>query len=126
MPLWQSALIIIGVILLLFMVLKLFKVSFKIIWKLLLNALIGGVVPATELDYATEFDDYILALRVVDSLDEAIEHIQKYTTGHSEAILTNDYTNAQAFTARVDAAAVYITAGLLCGMVSVWLEKREK
>lgn len=63
-------------------------------------ALIGGVVPATELDYATEFDDYILALRVVDSLDEAIEHIQKYTTGHSEAILTNDYTNAQAFTAR--------------------------
>ena len=73
-------------------------------------ALIGGVVPATELDYATEFDDYILALRVVDSLDEAIEHIQKYTTGHSEAILTNDYTNAQAFTARVDAAAVYINA----------------
>ena len=110
MPLWQSALIIIGVILLLFVVLKLFKVSFKIIWKLLLNALIGGVVPATELDYATEFDDYILALRVVDSLDEAIEHIQKYTTGHSEAILTNDYTNAQAFTARVDAAAVYINA----------------
>ena len=73
-------------------------------------ALIGGVVPATELDYAPEFDDYILALRVVDSLDEAIEHIQKYTTGHSEAILTNDYTNAQAFTARVDAAAVYINA----------------
>ena len=67
-------------------------------------------MPATELDYATEFDDYILALRVVDSLDEAIEHIQKYTTGHSEAILTNDYTNAQAFTARVDAAAVYINA----------------
>ena len=73
-------------------------------------ALIGGVVPATELDYATEFDDYLRALRVVDSLDEAIEHIQKYTTGHSEAILTNDYTNAQAFTARVDAAAVYINA----------------
>ncbi|WP_195276994.1 glutamate-5-semialdehyde dehydrogenase [Anaerotruncus rubiinfantis] len=73
-------------------------------------ALIPGVVPASEEDYATEYDDYILALRVVDTLDEAIEHIQAYSTGHSEAILTNDYRNAQAFTARIDSAAVYVNA----------------
>ncbi len=73
-------------------------------------ALIPGVVPAAEEDYDTEFDDYILALRVVDSLDEAIEHIQRYTTGHSEAILTETYSHAQEFTSRIDAAAVYVNA----------------
>ncbi len=73
-------------------------------------ALIPGVVPATEQDYATEFDDYILALRVVDNLEEAIDHIQTYTTGHSEAILTNNVANAQTFVDRIDAAAVYVNA----------------
>ncbi len=73
-------------------------------------ALLPGVLPATAQDYATEFDDYILALRVVDSLEEAIEHIRTYTTGHSEAILTNDLANAQAFVDRIDAAAVYVNA----------------
>ena len=73
-------------------------------------ALLPGVLPATDQDYATEFDDYILALRVVDSLEEAIEHIRTYTTGHSEAILTNDLANAQAFVDRIDAAAVYVNA----------------
>lgn len=72
--------------------------------------LIAGVVPATEEDYAQEFDDYILAVRVVDCLDTAIEHIQTYTTGHSEAILTNSFVNAQAFTARLDSAAIYVNA----------------
>ena len=73
-------------------------------------ALIPDVIPATEEDYATEYDDYILALRVVDSLEDAIVHIQSYSTGHSEAILTNNYRNAQEFTARIDSAAVYVNA----------------
>ena len=73
-------------------------------------ALIPDVVLATEEDYATEYDDYILALRVVDSLDEAIAHIQTYSTGHSEAIITRDYENANAFTSRIDSAAVYVNA----------------
>lgn len=73
-------------------------------------ALIPTAKPATDEDYATEFDDYILALRVVDSMDDAITHIQTYTTGHSEAILTNDYANARAFTVRIDSAAVYVNA----------------
>lgn len=66
------------------------------------------VIPAEEDDWATEFSDYILAVRVVDSLDEAIEHISKYSSGHSEAIVTKDYNNARVFTSRVDAAAVYV------------------
>lgn len=73
-------------------------------------ALIPDVVPASQDDYATEYDDYILALRVVDSLGEAVEHIQTYSTGHSEAILTNDYRNAQEFVTRIDCAAVYVNA----------------
>lgn len=73
-------------------------------------AVIPNVVPVTQEDYATEYDDYILALRVVDTLDEAIEHIQTYSTGHSEAILTNDYHNAQEFITRIDSAAVYVNA----------------
>ena len=66
------------------------------------------VIPAVEDDWATEFSDYILAVRVVDSLDEAIEHISKYSSGHSEAIVTNNYGHARQFTSRVDAAAVYV------------------
>ncbi len=73
-------------------------------------SLIPNVSPATDEDYATEYDDYILALRVVDSLDEAIDHIQRYSTGHSEAILTNDLSHAQEFTSRLDSAAVYVNA----------------
>lgn len=73
-------------------------------------ALLPGIRPAADEDYATEFDDYILAVRVVDSLDDAIAHIQQYSTGHSEAIVTNDYHSAQRFTAEIDAAAVYVNA----------------
>ncbi|MDR1057965.1 MAG: glutamate-5-semialdehyde dehydrogenase [Treponema sp.] len=65
---------------------------------------------AAEEDWAAEFLDYILAVKVVDSLDEAIAHITRYGTRHSEAILTNDLKNAETFAARIDAACVYINA----------------
>ena len=68
------------------------------------------VVPATEEDYRIEFLDYIIAVKVVDSLDDAIAHIQKYSTGHSECIVTSDYNSANEFTARIDSAAVYVNA----------------
>ena len=68
------------------------------------------VVPATEEDYRVEFLDYIIAVKVVDSLDDAIAHIQKYSTGHSECIVTSDYNSANEFTARIDSAAVYVNA----------------
>lgn len=66
--------------------------------------------PATEEDWGTEYLDYILSIKVVYSVDEAIEHINRYNTGHSEAIITNSYENAQKFLDEVDAAAVYVNA----------------
>ncbi len=72
--------------------------------------IIPEALKATEADYETEFDDYILAVKVVGSLDEAIEHIRKYTTGHSEAIMTEHYGNAARFCRELDAAAVYVNA----------------
>ena len=73
------------------------------------RAILGeSVVPATELDWDTEYGDYILAVKVVSSLSEATEHIAKYSTGHSECIVTKDYKNAKIFTATVDSAAVYV------------------
>ncbi len=69
-----------------------------------------SVVPADESDWETEYNDYILAVKVVDSLEEAVEHIAKYSTGHSECIVTKDYRNAKKFTALVDSAAVYVNA----------------
>ena len=68
----------------------------------------SNVVPADEDDYATEFLDYILAVRVVDDLLQAISHIQKYSTGHSECIVTDSVFAAQEFQKRVDAACVYV------------------
>ena len=65
---------------------------------------------ATDEDYDTEYDDFILAVKVVGSVDEAIEHINRYNTGHSEAIITNDVNNAERFQKYVDAAAVYVNA----------------
>lgn len=62
----------------------------------------------SQADYATEFIDLILAIRVVADLDEALEHIGQYGSGHSEAIVTKDYANAQRFLQAVDAAAVYV------------------
>lgn len=66
------------------------------------------VVPATTQDYATEFLDYIISIRVVSDVTEAIEHIAEYSTGHSECIVTNSLINAQAFQNQVDSAAVYV------------------
>lgn len=66
--------------------------------------------PAAEEDWGTEYLDYVLSLKLVDSLDEAIAHINHYNTGHSEAIVTSDYFNAQRFLNEVDAAAVYVNA----------------
>lgn len=70
----------------------------------------GGIVPATEEDWGTEYLDYILSVRTVTDIDEAIRHINTYNTGHSEAIITRDYHNAQRFLNEVDAAAVYVNA----------------
>ena len=66
--------------------------------------------PATEEDYYTEYLDYILAVRVVGGIDEAISHISKYGSMHSEAIVTGDYNASQRFLDEVDAAAVYVNA----------------
>jgi glutamate-5-semialdehyde dehydrogenase len=66
--------------------------------------------PAGERDFDTEFLDYILAVKIVDSVEEAVAHIAAHSTGHSEAILTEDETAARYFTRRVDAAAVYVNA----------------
>lgn len=66
--------------------------------------------PASEEDWGTEYLDYILSLKLVDGLDEAVRHINQYNTGHSEAIITQDYENAQRFLNEVDAAAVYVNA----------------
>ena len=68
------------------------------------------VVPAQASDWDTEFGDYTLAVKVVDSFDEAVDFINTHGSGHSEAIVTEDYSSAQAFLDRVDAAAVYVNA----------------
>ena len=65
---------------------------------------------ATEDDYATEFHDLILAVKVVEDLEEALEHIRRYSTKHSEVIVTNQYDHAQKFLQIVDAACVYVNA----------------
>ncbi len=68
------------------------------------------ILPATEEDWRTEYLDYIVSIKTVSSIDEAIEHINKYNTGHSEAIITNDYNHSQKFLNEIDAAAVYVNA----------------
>jgi len=70
----------------------------------------NDVICATEEDYGKEYLDYIISVKVVESVDEAIKHINKYGTGHSEAIVTESYTNSQKFLDKVDAAAVYVNA----------------
>ena len=68
------------------------------------------VVPVTEEDWSTEYGDLRLSVKIVDSLEEAMEHIAQYTTYHSECIVTEDYENARIFQLGVDAAAVYVNA----------------
>lgn len=74
------------------------------------KALIPESIPATEEDWGREYLDYIISIKVVDSVEEAISHINRYNTKHSEAIVTNNYTHAQKFLDEVDAAAVYVNA----------------
>ena len=75
------------------------------------RAILGdSVVPASEEDYGTEYLDYIMSVKVVDSFEEAVAHIAKYSSGHSEAIVTQNYENARRFTNEVDSAAVYVNA----------------
>lgn len=75
------------------------------------RAILGAKVkPAVEEDWATEFLDYILAVKVVGDLDEAIAHITRYGSGHSECIVTEQYSNSERFMREVDAAAVYVNA----------------
>lgn len=73
-------------------------------------ALLEEAVPATEADWETEFLDYILAVKVVDSIEDAVDHIARYSSGHSEAIITESYRRSRYFTETVDAAAVYVNA----------------
>ena len=72
--------------------------------------ILPGAKKATEEDWETEYLDYILSIKTVSSVEEAIEHINRYNTGHSEAIITNHYDHAQKFLDEVDAAAVYVNA----------------
>lgn len=69
-----------------------------------------GIVPASEEDFATEYLDYIISVKTVDSLDEAIRHINANSTRHSEAIITQNMDNAQKFLARVDSSSVYVNS----------------
>lgn len=70
----------------------------------------GSILPAKEEDWGTEYLDYILSIKTVASIDGAIAHINKYNTGHSEAIITKDYENSRKFLDEIDAAAVYVNA----------------
>jgi glutamate-5-semialdehyde dehydrogenase len=72
--------------------------------------LIDGLIPASEEDWGTEYLDMVMAIKVVDGVEEAISHIQKYGTRHSEAIVTSNYNKGQKFIQEVDAAAVYVNA----------------
>ena len=74
------------------------------------RAIVPEFKPAEEDDWGREYLDYILSLKLVDSIDEAIAHINRYNTGHSESIITSDYFNAQRFLNEIDAAAVYVNA----------------
>ena len=70
----------------------------------------ASILPAGEEDWGREYLDYILSVKTVRNIDEAIAHINRYNTGHSEAIITRDYVNAQRFLDEIDAAAVYVNA----------------
>jgi len=72
--------------------------------------LANGIMPAAEDDWGREYLSLIMAIKVVDGINEAIEHINRYGSGHSEAIVTSSYFNSRKFTSQVDAAAVYVNA----------------
>lgn len=72
--------------------------------------IIGGVVPATDEDFAKEYLSFDISCKIVSDISEAVDHIMKYTTGHSECIVTENTSAAEFFTANIDAAAVYVNA----------------
>jgi glutamate-5-semialdehyde dehydrogenase len=72
--------------------------------------IVSTIVPASDADFGTEYLAKIISAKIVDSLDEAIEHINSYSTGHSEAIITEDYESAQRFLEEIDSACVYVNA----------------
>jgi glutamate-5-semialdehyde dehydrogenase len=72
--------------------------------------ILKDVIYATEIDFETEYNDFILAVKVVSGLDEAIDHIRTYSTGHSECIITESIAAARTFTEQIDCAAVYVNA----------------
>ena len=72
--------------------------------------MISDAVLAKDEDFATEFLDYVISVKIVENIDEAIEHIRKYSTGHSECIVTNSYSNSQKFVSSIDSAALYVNA----------------
>lgn len=74
------------------------------------RAIVGDILPAAEEDWGTEYLDLIISVKIVDSIDEAIDHINTYNTKHSESIITKDYANARRFLGEIDAAAVYVNA----------------
>lgn len=74
------------------------------------RAVCPDILPATEEDFYTEYLDYIISVKTVDSLDEAIAHINEHSTGHSEAIITNDMSNAEKFLQCIDSSSVYVNA----------------
>ena len=74
------------------------------------QAACSGVIPATEEDFYTEYLDYIISVKTVDSLDEAIAHINEHSTGHSEAIITKNDNNAAKFMQCIDSSSVYVNA----------------
>lgn len=71
---------------------------------------VEGIIPATDEDWGKEYLDYIISIKTVDSVEEAIEHINRYSTGHSESIITCDFASAMKFQQQVDSAAVYVNA----------------
>lgn len=72
--------------------------------------ILKGILPATDEDFNTEYDDYIVSVKVVSDVYEAVNHIRKYSTGHSESIITNDENNAEYFTRAIDSCALYVNA----------------
>ena len=75
-----------------------------------LRILPGEIRPASEDDWSAEYGDLILSVKIVDSIDEAMEHITRYGSGHSEAIITSEYANSERFLQEVDSAAVFVNA----------------
>ena len=73
-------------------------------------AIDNRIIKADDTDWGREYLDYIISVKVVDNIDEAIAHINRYNTGHSESIITKDYNNAQKFLNEIDAACVYVNA----------------